>query len=111
IQYREAIMVAAIGLAVNIVSAFVLHDDHVHDEGHDRDHNLAAAYVHVLADAATSVLAIAALLSGMLFGLAILDPVVGLLGAVVIANWSVSLVRQTALVLLDFEDDPELADA
>src|ERR1700675_1991960 len=49
IQYREAIVVAAIGLAVNIVSAFALHDDHVHDEGHDRDHNLAAAYVHVLA--------------------------------------------------------------
>src|SRR5882724_11850741 len=57
IQYREAIVVAVLGLAVNIVSAFALHDDHVHGDVQDRDHNLAAAYVHVLADAATSVLA------------------------------------------------------
>jgi cation diffusion facilitator family transporter len=112
IQYREAIIVAALGLAVNIASAFALHDeDHSHEAGQDRDHNLSAAYVHVLADAATSVLALAALFSGAFFGFGILDPVVGLLGAVVIARWSVQLVRQTALVLLDFEDDPVLAEA
>ncbi len=112
IQYREAIIVAALGLAVNIASAFALHDeDHSHEAGQDRDHNLSAAYVHVLADAATSVLALAALFSGAFFGFGILDPVVGLLGAVVIARWSVQLVRQTALVLIDFEDDPVLAEA
>jgi cation diffusion facilitator family transporter len=112
IQYREAIFVAALGLLVNIVSAFALHDhDHEHEESHERDHNLGAAYVHVLADAATSVLALAALGAGAFFGLAFLDPVVGLLGAVVIARWSIQLVRQTGLVLLDFEDDPALASA
>jgi cation diffusion facilitator family transporter len=116
IQYNEAIVVAALGLLVNIVSAFALkdgdehgHDGHAHDEaGHDN--NLRAAYVHVLADAATSVLALAALVSGSIFGLAVLDPVVGLLGAVVIGRWSVQLMRQTALVLLDVEDDPGLAE-
>jgi cation diffusion facilitator family transporter len=112
IQYREAIIVAALGLLVNIVSALALRDDdHAHESDHDRDHNLSAAYVHVLADAATSVLALAALVAGALFGLAVLDPMVGLLGAGVIANWSVLLVRQTALVLLDFEDDPDLSRA
>ena len=118
IQYREAIFVAALGLAVNIVSAIALHDSHDHhehgEEGHhhhDEDLNYRAAYVHILADAATSVLALLALFSGAFFGIGILDPIVGLLGAGVIANWSVQLMRQTALVLLDFEDDPELADA
>jgi cation diffusion facilitator family transporter len=112
IQYREAIFVAGVGLLVNIVSAFALHDhEHDHGESHERDHNLGAAYVHVLADAATSVLALAALGAGAFFGLAFLDPVVGLLGAIVIARWSIQLVRQTGLVLLDFEDDPALATA
>jgi cation diffusion facilitator family transporter len=137
IQYTDAIIVASLGLAVNIVSAFVLqvggghtHDhgrdhgqEHGHDDRHghalgdhdydakpdDSDNNLRAAYVHVLADAATSVLAIAALVSGAVFGLGALDPIVGLLGAVVIANWSVQLLRQTAFVLLDVEDDPDLS--
>lgn len=112
IQYREAIFVAALGLLVNVVSAFALHDhEHEHEESHERDHNLGAAYVHVLADAATSVLALAALGAGAFFGLGFLDPVVGLLGAVVIARWAIQLVRQTGLVLLDFEDDPALANA
>jgi cation diffusion facilitator family transporter len=115
IQYSEAIIVAAIGLGVNIVSAFALKNDHGHDGDHGHDHghhdnNLRAAYVHVLADAATSVLALAALVSGELFGLAVLDPVVGLLGAAVIARWSVQLLRQTAFVLLDVEDDPGMAE-
>jgi cation diffusion facilitator family transporter len=114
IQYREAIIIAVFGLFVNVVSALVLHDgeDHEHEEdghrGHD-DYNLRAAYVHVLADAATSVLAIAALSLGAAFGWAFLDPVVGLVGAVVIGRWAIQLMRQTSLVLLDFEDDPSLA--
>jgi cation diffusion facilitator family transporter len=72
---------------------------------------MRAAYVHIVADAATSVLALAALISGAVFGLDYLDPVVGLIGAAVIASWAVGLVRQTAFVLLDVEDDPELSDA
>jgi cation diffusion facilitator family transporter len=125
IQYREAIVVAALGLIVNIVSAVALHEDeqdadadlegHVHSHaaasaGH-HDYNLRAAYVHVLADAATSVLALAALISGALFGLRALDPLVGLMGAFVIARWAVQLMRQAGLVLLDVEDDPSLADS
>ena len=116
IQYREAFLVAVLGLVVNIVSAVMLKDDHSghdhaadpHDQQH-QDHNLRAAYVHVIADAATSVLAIAALGLGATFGLRALDPIVGLLGAAVIARWSIQLVQQTSLVLLDVEDDPELA--
>jgi len=117
IHYREAIIIAVFGLCVNVVSALVLHDgeghhhDHDHGEhehGRDQDLNLRAAYVHVLADAATSVLAIAALSLGAAFGWGFLDPVVGLVGAAVIARWSIQLMQQTSLVLLDFEDDPSL---
>ena len=116
IDYNEAIIVAVLGLAVNIISAFMLsdHDEHDHDahEGaHHHDYNLRAAYVHVLADAATSVLAVAALVAGALFGVRALDPLVGLLGAFVIGRWAVQLMRQAALVLLDVEDDPSLSAA
>ena len=124
IQYGDAILVAAIGLLVNIVSAFALQEDdkdaeseageHAHSHGHGHGHhdnNLRAAYMHVLADAATSVLALVALIAGAWFGLNALDPVVGLLGAVVIARWSVQLMRQAGLVLLDVEDDPSLSNA
>jgi len=118
IRYGEAIFVAVLGLAVNIVSAFVLRDNEEHAEaeaeakfGHHHDHNLRAAYVHVLADAATSVLAVAALVLGMLFGWQVLDPLVGLIRAVVIASWAVQLMRAAGLVLLDVEDDPTLADS
>jgi len=104
IQYLEAMIIAAIGLGVNIVSAVMLHDDH-----HHHDHNLRAAYVHVLADAATSLLALAALGLGAAFGLRFLDPLVGILGAIVISRWAIDLLRQTGLVLLDVEDDPELS--
>jgi cation diffusion facilitator family transporter len=118
IRYGEAIFVAALGLLVNIASAFMLadhdHDGHDHD-GHasakHQDYNLRAAYVHILADAATSVAALFALGAGALFGFSALDPVVGLLGAVVIARWAVQLMRQAGLVLLDVEDDPTLSDA
>ena len=119
VEYGEALIIAAIGLLVNIASAAILHDghghhhdhdhDHDHDHEHDQDNNLRAAYVHVLADAATSVLAIVALASGMMFGVAWADPLVGIVGAVVIAIWAVGLVRDSALVLLDAEDDPAMA--
>jgi len=132
VQYGEALVIAVIGLLVNIASAALLHDghhhghdhahdhdhdhDHNHNEGHDhgdthhRDNNLRAAYVHVLADAATSVAAIIALASGMWFGWSWADPLVGILGAVVIASWSLGLLRDSGLVLLDAEDDPEMAE-
>jgi len=118
IRYGEALLIAAIGLLVNIISAFVLHEDDEdahseagHTHGHHHDYNLRAAYVHVLADAATSVAAIIALAAGAWFGLSALDPIVGLLGAFVIASWSVQLMRQAGLVLLDVEDDPSLSNA
>jgi cation diffusion facilitator family transporter len=108
VHYAEALFIAVIGLAVNVASAFLLHDPHEHDD-HHRDHNLRAAYVHVLADAATSVLAIIALASGLIFGIGWADPLVGIVGAAVIASWAYGLVRDSALVLLDAEDDPDLA--
>jgi cation diffusion facilitator family transporter len=111
VHYAEALFIAVIGLAVNVASAFLLHDPHEHDEHHDhhRDHNLRAAYLHVVADAATSVLAIVALASGLVFGIGWADPLVGIVGALVIASWAYGLVRDSALVLLDAEDDPNLA--
>jgi cation diffusion facilitator family transporter len=115
VRYSEALPVAAIGLFVNIISAAILHEphghhDHEHAQG-DRhhDHNLRAAYVHVLADAATSLLAIGALAAGLFFHAAWLDPLVGVIGAGVIASWSYGLIRDSGMVLLDAEDDPELA--
>ena len=80
------------------------------DPGHHHDYNLRAAYVHVLADAATSLLALAALAAGLFLGWRILDPVVGVLGAIVIGRWSVLLMQQSGRVLLDMEDDPTLAE-
>jgi cation diffusion facilitator family transporter len=109
VRYGEALPIAVIGLAVNIVSAFILHEKHDHADDHHHDHNLRAAYVHVLADAATSLLAILALAAGLVFGLGFLDPLVGVIGAGVIASWSYGLIRDSALVLLDAEDDPTLA--
>jgi cation diffusion facilitator family transporter len=109
IQYLEAMIVAGLGLGVNIASALMLRDDgHEHETGH-HDHNLRAAYVHVLADAATSLLALAALGLGAALGWSALDPVAGILGAIVIARWAVQLLQQTSLVLLDVENDPGLA--
>lgn len=123
VDYREAMLVAAIGLLVNLVSAALLHDDghHRHDHGHDhpardhhhhapQDHNLRSAYLHVLADALTSVLAIAALAAGMWLGWRWLDPAVGLVGAAVIIVWAVGLIRDTAAVLLDRVPDDALCD-
>jgi cation diffusion facilitator family transporter len=111
VQYGDALLIACIGLAVNLISALILKDDHSHaGHGHSHDNNMRAAYVHVLADAATSVLAIVALGAGYYFGLGILDPICGLVGAVVIASWSYGLIRDSAMVLLDADADPGMSD-
>lgn len=118
VNYGEAIWIAALGLLVNLGSAGLLHDthDHGHDHGDDHgddhghaDNNMRAAYLHVLADAATSVLAIGALALGLFFGFRWADPLVGIAGACVIASWAFGLIRDSVLVLLDAEDDPGLA--
>lgn len=133
IEYREAMIVAALGLGVNVVCALILgrahdhghgqshghhhHDDHAHDPGghvhgdHHHDLNLKSAYLHVVADAATSVLAIVALAGGWFYGWAWLDPVMGLVGAALVAVWARGLVAQTGAVLLDREmDHPVVAE-
>lgn len=110
IHFDEAILVAVIGLVVNVASAFILreHHEHHHDHApgghHHHDHNLRAAYLHVLADALTSILAITALLFGKYMGWAFLDPVMGIVGAVLISRWSYGLMRETGKVLLDYSD-------
>ncbi|NKQ40454.1 MAG: CDF family Co(II)/Ni(II) efflux transporter DmeF [Sulfurovum sp.] len=104
IHFNEAIVVASIGLSVNVISAFLLKDDHNHTHQHDHgdhDHNLRAAYLHVLADAMTSVLAIVALVSGKFLGWDWLDPIMGIVGAVIITRWSYGLLKQTSPILLD----------
>lgn len=118
VAFGDATLVAIIGLIINLLSALMLGHghDHGHEHGHDHsnghehghghghghgDNNLRAAYVHVLADALTSVLAIAALLAGRYLGWWWLDPAVGILGSVVIARWSWGLMKDTASVLLD----------
>jgi cation diffusion facilitator family transporter len=115
IAYKEALLVAMLGLAVNLGSAWLLRGDEQHAEAADagaerpRDNNLRAAYVHVLADAATSVLAIVGLSLGWLYGWAFMDPIMGVAGALVIASWSCGLVNDTGRVLLDMLPDPQLA--
>ncbi|EAQ52685.1 CDF family Co(II)/Ni(II) efflux transporter DmeF [Vibrio sp. MED222] len=133
IQFNEAIIVACIGLTVNVVSMFLLgdhHHDHGHEHGHDHsnnhsknhghshshdhdsdhnhkhgehhhDHNLRAAYMHVLADTLTSLLAIVALLCGKFYGWNWLDAAMGMVGAFVIAKWTMNLMKQTSPILLD----------
>lgn len=116
IHFNEAIVVAFIGLAVNIASVFVLHDDHHHHHhghshehdhehhhghSHGQDHNLKAAYFHVLADTLTSLLAIIALFAGKYFGWIWMDAVMGIVGAAVISRWSYGLIKETSEVLLD----------
>ncbi len=107
IAFDEAIAVAVLGLVVNLVSAWML-SDHGHSHGEARDHNMRAAYVHVLTDALTSVLAIAALLAGKLAGWVWMDPLMGVVGAVIIARWAIGLIRDTSRVLLDSDVEPEL---
>jgi cation diffusion facilitator family transporter len=138
VQYGEALVVAVVGLLVNLASVWLLsrgtqgahghhhghaHADahaHEHAQGHDHDqhghghaghgdHNFSAAYIHVMADAFTSVLAIAALAGGAWFGLSWLDPAVALLGAAVIGQWSFGVLKHTASALVDATEDPALA--
>jgi len=103
ISYDQAIAVAVAGLGVNVVSALLLKEKHHgdHDNHHHTDHNLKAAYLHVLTDAMTSILAIIALSTGRLLGWVWMDPLMGIVGAVIIARWSYNLMRDTARVLLD----------
>jgi cation diffusion facilitator family transporter len=117
IAYGEAIAVAALGLGVNLVSAWLLRDnhDHHHDHGHSssdgdqhHDNNLRAAFVHVIADAATSVLAIVALLVAMVSHWVWVDPAVGIVGGLVIATWAIGLIRASGAVLLDVNADKKL---
>ena len=121
IHYPEAMTIAVLGLAVNLVSARILGKAHYHDHGHDHDAhspetghhhdlNLKSAYLHVVADAATSVAAIAALAGGWWLGWAWLDPAMGLIGAVIVAVWAKGLIGETSKVLLDKEMDHPVVD-
>ncbi|MBB4607422.1 cation diffusion facilitator family transporter [Xanthomonas arboricola] len=127
IQYQEATVIAVIGLLVNLICAWWLRDSHGHAHGHHHDHahdghghghhhdghadlNLRAAYLHVVADAATSVLAIVALLAGMYWGVTWLDPTMGMLGAVLVTVWAWGLLRSTGRVLLDAEMDAPVVE-
>lgn len=123
ISFSQAIAVAVIGLAVNLVSAWLLsgsgHDHHGHDHHHDHHHthshdhhghadnNIRSAYMHVIADALTSVLAIAALTLGSLYGWLWLDPLMGIVGALIIAQWSWGLMKSSGAVLLDVLSEAE----
>jgi len=125
IHYDEAIAIAVVGLAVNLLCAWWLRGHHHHDHDHDHDHghdhlhdharhqdlNIRSAYMHVLADAATSVLAIVALVGGLLWGAAWLDPVMGLVGAALVTVWAWGLLKDTGRILLDAEmDAPVVAE-
>ena len=104
IHFNEAIGIACLGLVANLGCAILLKDDHVHSHGdhqHHHDLNLRAAYLHVLADAFTSMLAIVALTSGKFFGWIWLDPVVGIVGSAVVFSWAYNLLRDTSGILLD----------
>lgn len=121
IIFNQAIVVAIVGLVVNVVSVLILgvhhhdtdhhHDTHTHDHGHSHthsDHNLRAAYLHVLADALTSLFAIFALLAGKFYGLVWMDPFMGILGAILVSKWSWGLLKDTSDTLLDKQASPEL---
>ena len=115
IQFNQAIAVAVIGLIVNVVSAFLLQgkDHHGHDHTSTKihhDHNLRAAYLHVIADALTSLLAIIALVSGKALGWVWMDPIMGIVGALIITKWSYGLLRDTGRILLDRDVNPEAID-
>jgi cation diffusion facilitator family transporter len=121
IHYQEAIVIAVVGLAVNLVCAYWLRDSpakhdhgHGHGDGHAHAHadlNVRSAYMHVVADAATSVLAIIALAGGLLWGFAWLDPLMGIVGAMLVSAWAWGLLRDSGRILLDAEmDAPVVAE-
>jgi len=115
IAFNQAILVATLGLLVNGASVFILdvehsHDDHSHahhDHTHHHDHNLKSAYLHVLADALTSLLAIFALLIGKYFGAIWMDPLMGIVGALLVTKWSLGLLKSTSSILLDQQETDE----
>jgi len=123
IAFDQAIPIAVLGLGVNLLSAYLLrddhdhHHDHAHEHDHDphhvhhihRDHNLRAAFVHVMADAAVSVLVIIGLVAGRQFGWVWMDPIMGLVATIVILSWSWTLIRSAGSTLLDVCPDPALA--
>lgn len=128
ISYKEAIFVAVLGLIVNLVCAWLLRDDHSHHHhhshddhshhshnhshahSHEHDMNLKAAYIHVLADALTSILAIIALIGGMLFGAVWLDPMMGIVGSVLVFIWVIGLIKQSGKILLDANMDEHVVE-
>lgn len=109
IGFSEAIIVAIIGLVVNLLSILIMgtrvhSHNHKHKEHTKKDYNFIAAYMHILADALTSFFAIFALLAGKYFGLVFLDPFVGVVGGVMICIWAYNLIKSTSLVLLDYRE-------
>jgi len=125
IHYDDAILIAVLGLGVNVLCAWLLRGEHAHghthahghghDHGHDghphhHDVNLRAAYLHVIADAATSVLAIVALVGGKLYGVGWLDPVMGIVGSILVARWAFGLLRESGKILLDAEMDQPVVE-
>ena len=110
INFNDAILVAFIGLVVNLVCVLIMgvkshsHNHHTHSHCEHKDYNFLAAYMHILADALTSFFAIFALLAGKYFGYTSLDPIVGILGGIMICIWAYNLVKSTTLVLLDYRE-------
>src|SRR5215469_907463 len=124
IHYNEAIVIAVVGLAVNLLCVWLLRDQpHGHHHGHDHTHghgphqhndhhdvNMRSAYIHVIADAATAVLAVIALLGGKLLGASWLDPVMGIVGAIMVSRWAIGLLHESGKILLDAEMDAPVVE-
>lgn len=110
INFNDAILIAIIGLVVNTICIFIMEGKHNHchrennqENEHSEDYNYKAAYLHILADAFTSILAISALLIGKYFGFSTLDPIIGILGGILIIKWAIGLLKDTTKVLIDMK--------